>query len=85
MPVWHVSISVWAPDGRAKRNEPRIAEREAIADLRGVGGPSEWWYWSPARVGHLRVPVTDAEFALVAPGQVVADAGETGPERRRSR
>lgn len=85
MPVWHTSVSVWAPDGRTKRNEPRIAEREAIDLLRGVGGPAEWWIWSPARIGHLRVPVTDEEYELVPPGVVVADAGETGPERRRSR
>jgi hypothetical protein len=85
MPVWHVSISVWPSDRRARRNEPRIAEREAIGDLRGVGGPAEWWIWSPARIGHLRVPLTGEEFDLVTPRPVVADAGDTGPKRRRSR
>jgi len=85
MPVWHVSLSVWAPDGRAKRNEPGIACAEAVADLRGVGGPAEWWFWSPARIGHLRVPLTEEEFAMVPPGMAVDDAGETGPRRRRSR
>ena len=85
MPVWHVSISVWPRDGQTRRNEPRIAEREAVTDLHGVGGPSEWWIWSPARVGHLRVPVTDDENELITPRPVVADAGPAGPERRRSR
>jgi hypothetical protein len=54
--------------------------------LRGVGGDREWWLWNPgSRVAHLRVAVTDAEFELVPPGCAAADAGPSGPERRRSR
>lgn len=87
MPVWHVSVSVWPPDGRGHRNEPLLAQREAVADLRGVGGTCEWWIWTPARVGHLRVPLTVEEFAMLTePDRLaVADAGDSGPQRRRSR
>jgi len=85
MPVWHVSISVWPSNGRTRLNERRLAEREAIADLRGVGGPAEWWVWSPNRIGHLRAPLTVDEFALVTPRPVLADAGDSGPKRRRRR
>lgn len=52
--------------------------------LAGVGGDREWWIWSAAaRVAHLRVALTAAENGQVPPGQVVADAGESGPERAR--
>jgi hypothetical protein len=61
-------------------------EKHAIKALRGVGGESEWWHWNPhARVGHLRVPVTRAEYAQMPPGQAFDDAGETGPQRTRTR
>lgn len=54
--------------------------------LRGVGGEREWWMWNPdALVGHLRVGVTEDEFAALAPLRAVDDAGETGPERPRTR
>lgn len=54
--------------------------------LTGVGGDAEYWFWNPAvLVGHLRVPVTAAEYARVPPGCVVADAGESGPRRPRTR
>ncbi len=87
MPVWHCSVSVWSPDRTSKRDAPTQAEAEAVKLLRGVGDPDrEWWYWNPAvLVGHLRVPVTPAEFELVPPGCAVADAGESGPLRPRSR
>jgi hypothetical protein len=87
MPVWHVSISVWSKDRKAKRSAPDQAEMEAVKLLRGVGDPErEWWIWNPvAMVGHLRVPVTAVEYAQVPPGCVVGDAGETGPLRRRTR
>jgi hypothetical protein len=54
--------------------------------LAGVGGDVEWWVWNlplVGLVGHLRVPLTDEEYARVPPGCAVADAGETGPQRTR--
>lgn len=69
-----------------KRGEPKAAEREAVRLLAEVGGDVEWWIWSPqACVGHLRVALTVAEFEQVPPGCVVADAGESGPQRPRTR
>lgn len=54
--------------------------------LRGVGGDREWWWWNHAAlIGHLRVGVTPAEHAAMPPGLAVDDAGETGPERERTR
>lgn len=55
--------------------------------IRGVGCPDrEWWWWNPdALVGHLRVPVTVAENAEIPPACVIADAGESGPLRPRTR
>lgn len=54
--------------------------------LRDVGSEREWWYWNPrAAVGHLRIGLTDEEYALVPPGCALSDAGEAGPERRRRR
>ena len=85
MPVWHVSVSVWTADGTRQRNDPKVAEREAIRLLRGVGGDVEWWIWNPkALVGHLRVALTGQEFEQVPPGCAVADAGESGPPRPRT-
>ena len=75
-------MSVWARDKRIDRE--RDAERHAIDLLAGVGGDREWWIYSRTLVGQLRVPVTDAEYASVPPGCVVADAGDVGPERSRS-
>lgn len=86
MPVWHVSISVWSSDRATKRNEPLIARAEAVKLLRGVGGDREWWIWNrQARIGHLRVAVTAEENARVPAGVATDDAGESGPERPRSR
>lgn len=84
MPVWHASVSVWTADGTRKRRDPKAAEREAIRLLASVGGDTEWWIWTPAGVGHLRVALTPSEFAQVPPGCVIADAGETGPPRPRT-
>lgn len=54
--------------------------------LRGVGGDVEWWLWNTAaKVGHLRVAVTMAEYEAMPAGCVVGDAGPAGPERRRTR
>jgi hypothetical protein len=85
MPVWHASLSVWSPDRTRRRDAPQQAEAEAIRLLRGVGDPDrEWWHWNPhALVGHLRVPVTPAEYAQVPPGCAIGEAGESGPLRTR--
>jgi hypothetical protein len=88
MPVWHVSVSAQRR-GRFL-DDPARLERLAVAALRDVGGEREWWIHSlmlnaPAVVGHLRVPVTAEEYALVPPDIVTTDAGETGPERERTR
>lgn len=73
------------PDG-SMRNAPGVAERAAIPVLRGVGGDLEWWWWNGrVRVGHLRVGLTEAEAAGLPEGCAVADAGESGPLRRRTR
>ncbi|MFE9099771.1 hypothetical protein [Actinomadura geliboluensis] len=85
MPVWHCSVSVWDPRRETRTAQPRLAEREAVRLLTGVGAPDrEWWIWVPALVGHLRVPVTKDEYAQMPPGCVVADAGESGPRRPRT-
>lgn len=85
MPVWHASVSVWTADGTRKRPNAAAAEREAIRLLAGVGGDTEWWIWTPALIGHLRVVLTPAEHAQVPPACVIADAGESGPPRPRTR
>lgn len=88
MPVWHLSVSVWsgAPqDGGRRLVQPKIAEREAVKLLRGVGGQREWWIWNPdANVGHLRVGVTPDEHGAMTCGVAEHDAGDTGPERPRT-
>lgn len=78
---------MWSKDRTTKRDAPAQAEAEAVKLLRGVGDPDrEWWIWSPtALVGHLRVPVTPSEYDQVPPGCVTADAGDTGPLRKRTR
>lgn len=58
--------------------------------LRGVGGDVEWWFHNDAAhggmaVGHLRVPLTPAEVEVLTPGCALHDAGESGPERPRTR
>lgn len=84
MPVWHVSVSVWS--GARQVSVPAVAEKEAVRWLRGVGNDREWWVWNDAAlVGHLRVGVTDAECEAMPCGIAEHDAGETGPERLRTR
>ncbi len=83
MPVWHASLSLWTPAGTRLRAPGRL-ERACIGLLAGVGGDREWWIWRPSvAVAHLRVALTAAEFGRVPPGCAVADAGDSGPERRR--
>jgi len=58
----------------------------AVRLLAGVGGEREWWVFTEGRVGHLRVALTPEEVdALPEGGPPVHDAGETGPERARTR
>lgn len=84
-PVWHASISIWTPERRMVKS-PGLAERQAIALLDGVGNSREWWYWNPAAaVGHLRVGLTLAEVAVLSDFPAEHDAGESGPERRRTK
>lgn len=72
-------------------DDPARLERVAIAALAGVGGEREWWIYranevtSNGWVGHLRVSVTVDEAKLIPPGLVTSDAGEAGPERKRTR
>lgn len=83
MPVWHASVSLQGKKGPLDREWE--VERFAGEALAGVGDPDrEWWLFSEARIGHLRVPVTPAEYLLVPEGCVIADAGDTGPERPRT-
>lgn len=86
MPVWHLSAS--ARSGRTGDfvRVPDLVEREAIKCLRGVGGDREWWIHNDdLLVGHLRVSVTPEEVAAMPCGVAEHDAGDTGPERPRSR
>lgn len=68
---------------------PQLAEREAVRVLDRVGGDREWWTFGAGPgglpVGHLRVALTPDEYAMVPPGCVVADAGDAGPQRPRTR
>ena len=82
--MWHASVSL-QDRRRGALDRPDYVERVAVETLEGVGGGREWWYWSPGRVGHLRVALTDAEAAAVPPWcGPVDDAGESGPERPRT-
>lgn len=80
-------MSVWSKDGSRKLSNPGLAEKEAIKLLSGVGGDCEWWIYAcgnASPVGYLRVPVSESEYAICPAGTVVADAGETGPQRPRT-
>jgi hypothetical protein len=85
MPVWHCSVSAWNARTERKVSAEKITEREAVRLLAGVGGEVEWWIYTPALIGHLRVAVTAGEYGRVPPGCVLADAGESGPQRDRTR
>lgn len=83
--MWHVSISQQSRKGLHRTNEGDL-ERRAVRALAGVGGDREWWYWSPGRVGHLRVPLTPDEAEQLPPwAGPIDDAGEAGTERPRTR
>lgn len=81
--MWHASVSL-----QTKKGAIVTAELDCLAyavqALDGVGGDVEWWLWSPAHIGHLRVPVTIAEGGEIPPGLVAADAGDSGPLRART-
>lgn len=80
-------MSIWAKDESRKLHQPKLAEKEAIKLLAGVGGDIEWWIHACGKgspVGYLRVPVTPEEYQHVPPGCVTTDAGETGPQRPRT-
>ncbi len=82
--MWHASLSLWTP-ARVKLRAPGRLERAAVRLLTGVGGDTEWWIWNPTKlVAHLRVAVTPAEHQHIPAGQVVADAGDSGPRRPRT-
>lgn len=49
-----------------------------------MGGDHEWWYWSRGNIGHLRVPVTEDEFAMIPRSLATTDAGEEGVLRPRT-
>lgn len=85
MPVWHCSVSAWNARTERKVHAEKITEREAVRLLAAVGGETEWWIYSPALIGHLRVAITPAEYARMPHGCAVADAGDSGPERPRTR
>jgi hypothetical protein len=86
--VWHASVSVWSPDGMRQMNMPRLALKEAVGLLAGVGGEHEWWTFGtgPAGlyVGYLRVAMLETEYSQCPAGVVTADAGEAGARRPRS-
>lgn len=45
----------------------------------------EWWIWNPrARVGYLRIGLTPEEAAVLPDLPAQHDAGDSGPERRRT-
>ena len=65
---------------------PDLAEKEAVRWLRGVGNDREWWIWNADMlVGHLRVGVSEEEYEALPCGVAEHDAGDSGPERPRTR
>lgn len=91
LPVWHASVSLQAKKGRGRGwlHDPAAAERYAVEACRGVGNDREWWYHNTqaeggGAVGHLRVGVSEAEQLQLPCGVPVHDAGESGPERKRT-
>lgn len=83
--MWHVSVSAWSRRTEKRVSVPQVCELEAVRLLRGAGGEREWWHWNAgALIGHLCIGLTEAEYATLPPVQATDDAGETGPERKRT-
>lgn len=84
--MWHTSVSARSARTGHQVHVPALQEREAIRTLRGVGGTREWWFLNPTSgIGHLRVALTPTETEQLPPGCAIHDAGESGPERPRTR
>ncbi len=85
--MWHVSVSAWSRRTEARQDVPQVCEKDAVRLLRGVGGEREWWFWNTAAlIGHLRVALTPEEAATLPPWcEPTDDAGESGPERPRTK
>lgn len=79
-----MSVSAWSRRTEQRQDVPLLCEKEAIRLLWGVGSEREWWHWNAAElIGHLRIGLTQAEYATLPPLAAIDDAGETGPERIR--
>jgi hypothetical protein len=68
-PVWHVSVSTQQP-GVELLDDEHLAHLVAHKMLAEVGVPErELWWWNPeAKVGHLRVHLTNGERLQMGPG-----------------
>lgn len=87
LPVWHVSVSIQDLDGPI--HAPTEVEQRAVRFLDGVGRrDGEWWVFSEARIGHLRVGITKAEVLFMwpdgEPPRATTDAGDSGIYRERT-
>jgi hypothetical protein len=81
-------VSVRSADNQRLRREPRLAEQQGVSLLAGVGNDLEWWIFSAAMIGHVRVGLTGDEHEAIsscALGPVLGDAGDSGPLRARRR
>jgi hypothetical protein len=86
MPVWHASVSITDPTLRKRVRSAGVAERAAVQALAGVGNQKEWWRWNrELGVGHLWVGVTEEEADALGRWPAEDDAGETGPQRPRTK
>lgn len=91
-PVWHASVSLQNPEDGYKTwgaGAQQIVEAAAVELCRGVGRrDGEWWLFSEAGVGHLRVGLTDheieARWGSGGPPPATADAGDSGDYRART-
>lgn len=78
---------MYDPGAQRFKRSPSALERIAINLLAGVGNEREWWIFGclGELIGHLRVGLTLDEVAQLEDYPVTADAGDAGPERRRSK